>query len=200
MHTLRSLSHWLSFLCAVLSVSACGGDEGGIEPDPAADEAALVRADEAATKLATTLKGRLMEVMMADGPPAAVSVCAMEAQALTSSIMDETGARVGRSSLRLRNPGNKAPSWVADWLTTQGEREAAGVEGVREVVDGPSGRVARVLRPIAVEQGCLNCHGDPAQMMSEVITVLEQSYPNDAATGYAVGDLRGALWVEADVE
>ena len=57
------------------------------------------------------------------------------------------------------------------------------------------GRVAlRLMRGIATEPGCLACHG--AQVAPAVRAAIAADYPDDAATGFAVGDLRGGLWVE----
>jgi len=168
-------------------------------PDPSrarVDAAALERASAAARELGQTLKGRLMGAMAEGGPAAAVDLCATQARELTAAVGQRAEARVGRSSLRLRNPANAAPPWVAAWLEAQGERPAEGVEGIRQVVDTEDGRSARVLVPIAVEAPCLVCHGDPAAIPAEVKTVLQARYPEDRATGYRLGDLRGALFAE----
>ena len=52
----------------------------------------------------------------------------------------------------------------------------------------------RLMRGIATEPGCLACHG--AQVAPAVRAAIAAHYPDDAATGFAVGDLRGGLWVE----
>lgn len=131
------------------------------------------------------------------GAASAVAVCASEAQSITAGVRQETGVTVGRSSLRLRNEADAAPPWVAEWLKAQGERKAEGAAGISAVVDTPEGKRARVLMPIAIEAGCLPCHGDPSAIAPEVKAALQAKYPADAATGYAIGDLRGALWAEA---
>lgn len=157
------------------------------------DEAMLARADAAATQLATTLRGRLTAALREGGPARAATVCADEAQGIVAQVRRDTGVTVGRSSLRLRAPADAAPDWVAQWLRAQGERPAAGVAGVRSV----SNDRGRVLRPIAVEGPCVMCHGAATAIPAEVRAVLAARYPGDRATGYAVGDLRGALWAEA---
>lgn len=165
-------------------------------PSPGSPEAdALARAEAAAKQLTATLKPRVAEEIAKGGPAAAVNVCAGEAQALTARVQAETGVTVGRSSLRLRNPANVAPPWVAEWLTAQGERAATGVTPIAEVVDG----TARVLKPIPIEEKCLLCHGPTESLAPEVKALLAEKYPNDAATGYALGDLRGALWATVPV-
>ncbi len=172
-------------------------------PQPAAasapggpEAAALARADAAAMRLASTLKARVVEEMGKGGPVAAVKVCNAEAPALAAQIQAETGVTLGRSSLRLRNPANGGPDWVRAWLDQQGERPAAGVAPVSTVADGK----ARVIKPIAVEAPCLACHGAPEALAPDVRTELAQRYPADTATGYALGDLRGALWAEVAVQ
>jgi hypothetical protein len=152
--------------------------------------AAIARANDAADRLGRELRGRLLAAME-NGPPSAVEVCSSEAPAIASAIVESTGARVGRSSLRLRNSANAAPPWVATWLTETGERPASEVQGFTRVESG----VARVLRPIAVEGPCLHCHGET--IAPEVAEKLRDRYPDDRATGYRLGDLRGALWAEA---
>jgi hypothetical protein len=39
-------------------------------------------------------------------------------------------------------------------------------------------------------------HGDPDTFAPEVSQALQKLYPDDAATGFAIGDLRGAFRVE----
>lgn len=172
---------------------ACGSPETAPPPEPAPEVASeAAQAEAAAKKLGGTLKARMVEAMGSGGPGAAITVCADEAQGLTAQIADETGVRVGRSSSRLRNPANAGPDWVTAWLRAQGERPAEGVAPLREIVDGR----ARVILPIAVEAPCLVCHGAPQAIPVDVREVLAARYPDDDATGYAVGDLRGALWAE----
>lgn len=202
----------VTLLLAALVVG-CGGESSTPAPSTSPDEreapapspaseqteppeaAALQRANAAADALGRTLRGRLLAAMSEGGPPAAMQVCADAAQGMAEDVAREHGARVGRSSLRLRNPANEAPPWVAEWLASQGERPAEGVEGFARVEDGR----ARVLRPIAVEGPCVNCHGPREAIAPEVTAILSERYPDDRATGYAVGDLRGALWAEVEV-
>jgi hypothetical protein len=149
--------------------------------------------------LQTQLRARLTAVMSTEGPQAAVRVCADEAQALTQAVAKAHGASGGRASLRQRNATSPPPDWVASWLQTQGERKGEGVQGMAETVDTPAGRVARVLQPIVIAEPCLACHGAAETIAPAVKEVLAARYPNDRATGYALGDLRGAAWAEVAV-
>lgn len=162
----------------------------------AASSDALARAEAAAKKLGGALRTRLVDAMNQGGAPSAVRVCADEAPGIAAAIQKETGASLGRASLRPRNPNSAAPAWVGAWLAAQGERKAEGVAGMSAVVDTERGRMARVIKPITIEAACLSCHGAPGTISPEVSAVLQARYPSDRATGYAIGDLRGALWAE----
>lgn len=160
------------------------------EPSPDA----LPKVDNALTEFAGTLRKKVGDAMTEGGPASAIDVCAREAPVLSAKVRAEKGITIGRSSLRLRNPADAPPPWVAEWLRAQGERKAEGVVGVRTVAEVDGKKVARVLKPIAIEARCLNCHGK--ELAPEVKQALAAKYPSDAATGYELGDLRGALWAE----
>lgn len=148
----------------------------------------LPRADAAMTQLGSALKAKLTEAMKTGGPVAAIDVCSKEAPALLASVQQETGVKLGRASLRLRNQADAPPPWVAEWLAKQGERKVDGVAPFRDAKAG------RVIKPIAIEAPCLACHG--SEVAPDVKAALAAKYPKDAATGYQLGDLRGAFWAE----
>ena len=52
------------------------------------------------------------------------------------------------------------------------------------------------LFPIRLDVKCLMCHGQPDDILDEVKPELAKRYPDDAATGFKPGDLRGWFWVE----
>ena len=167
---------------------------------PAADSpeasAAFAKADEALTQLGGNLRSKLMAALQAGGPAAAVEVCSQVAPGMANEVREQTGVAVGRASLRQRSPAIAAPDWVAAWLALQGEREAEGVQPLHRVDMGEGGPVARVITPITVAAPCLACHGPAEGIDPSVRAVLAERYPDDAATGYQEGDLRGAMWAE----
>ncbi|MEZ4381901.1 MAG: DUF3365 domain-containing protein [Nannocystaceae bacterium] len=169
---------------------------------PASEEerAAVIAAEGAARKLGGILKDKVQEAMTAGAPKSAASTCAELAQKLTAEVREVTGVAVGRASTRLRNPKNAPPPWVDRWLREHEAAPASAAAPERWIVDDPDGAVARVLLPIAVEPLCLQCHGQKDSIDSGAREVLDRRYPGDAATGYAVGDLRGALWAERAVD
>ncbi len=159
---------------------------------------ALAWAEQAASEAKRGLKKRLQSAMHAGGPVEAVTACNLQAPSVVADIERIRDVRVGRSSLRLRNPDNAAaPAWVAAWLEVHGANRADPDSTVAEVVTQADGTaVARVLHPLAVEPLCLTCHGPPEAVAAPVRERIAGLYPNDNAMGYAAGDLRGVLWAE----
>jgi hypothetical protein len=50
------------------------------------------------------------------------------------------------------------------------------------------------VEPIVVQPMCVTCHG--ADVAPDLRAKIEELYPDDQATGYAAGDLRGIFWAE----
>lgn len=196
-------SYTLAYLFTLAAfVSACGNPsspEGRAsspsEPDeqPSQEEAALERARNAADQLATNLRSRLIAAMQESGPAGAVDVCSREAGQITARAGAQFDTRVGRASLRMRSDAD-APGWVRTWLEQNDGKSAAHVSGFERIEDGH----ARVLRPLAIQGPCLNCHG--SNLAPEVAAAIEERYPADQATGYELGDLRGALYAESAID
>jgi hypothetical protein len=52
------------------------------------------------------------------------------------------------------------------------------------------------MKPLIVQPVCIACHGPRENIPAEVKLILEQKYPEDRATGFLVGDVRGAISVK----
>ena len=149
------------------------------------ESALLLKSRELTADYATQLKAALQESMTTGGPVEAISVCSELAPALASEISRRSGAKVRRTSVRFRNPGNAPDDWEAQALATL---EHSGDTEVFEIT--PSGG-ARYLKAIPMAPVCVTCHGDA--LPPAVQERLDDAYPHDRATGFAVGDLRGAF-------
>lgn len=121
------------------------------------------------------------------GAAGAIGVCKDQAPKIAQAVAREKGVMIGRTSARLRNPANAAPSWAVGMLNDQpaGPRLTANT-------DGSLG----VTLPIKLSANCLACHGSPDTIDPAVKAALATNYPNDQATGFDEGDLRGWFWVE----
>ena len=116
---------------------------------------------------------------------------ALMAPMISEHVADNHGLEIGRTSHRLRNPENLPPEWAA-----------AAVEAVSETagyVEGPAGELG-VMLPIKLASPCLACHGENDSLNEDVRSALAESYPDDQATGFAEGDLRGWFWIEVSGE
>ncbi|SMP59596.1 Protein of unknown function [Neorhodopirellula lusitana] len=133
------------------------------------------------------LSGRLMEAMGQQGPAQAIAVCQQEANEIAADVGKDAGLKIGRAGVRLRNPKNQPPEWAKS-LT-------------EERVDTPTfvmlnnGNAAALL-PIKLQGQCLMCHGSSDQIAPIIQDQLARLYPDDQATGFREGELRGWFHIE----
>lgn len=185
-----------ALVCLVM-LSACSKSQD--KSPPPAPAAAEVTAEERARgasvigELKKSLVGALTSAL-GQGAPSAIEVCHTMAPALADSLSRD-GVVVGRATNKPRNPKNGATGWQAEALAELERKHAAGqpLAGETFVKRLPDGRVA-YAEPLVIQELCLACHG--ANLAPEVQSVLAAKYPDDRATGYAVGDLRGIAWAE----
>ena len=147
----------------------------------------LERATAARDALGQRLLGRVLEVVNEDGHAAAVEVCHGEAGPITAAVAEELGVRIGRTSDRNRNVANVAPAWAVEVIAARPAEPVLLPQGD----DG-----LHAVFPIRTMPPCLACHGGEADRAPGVDAVLAARYPDDQATGYAAGELRGWFWVE----
>ena len=165
------------------------------EPAPPVDKAVLAEQAKAAVQaLGGALKGELEAAMKTGGPVAAMSVCQIKAPELAKAISVEQGMTVKRVSLKNRNPVmGAANAWQTKVLNDFETRKAAGEDpatlAYAEVVD----HEFRFMKAIPTAAVCLGCHG--TNLSPAVTAKLTELYPQDKATGYKEGDLRGAFVV-----
>jgi hypothetical protein len=168
----------------------------------AQDEAARTEAARAiAASLMGGLAGKLQEAIKTGGPAAAIGVCTTLAPTTTGALSRQRGMKVTRVSLKVRNPLLGTPdAWEQGVLAAFESRLAKGEAPDRlefaETVAEPGGRYFRYVKALPVQPLCLNCHGDPAGFAPEVREALAREYPADRATGYAVGQVRGAISIK----
>jgi len=155
------------------------------------NEALAERARAAQNALGSRLMAELSGAIAKQGAPGAIEVCSQIAPAIARRVSDEHGVRIGRTSWRLRNPENTPPAWARRSIERRVETQ--------RVWRHESGTLA-MLTPIRVNTLCLQCHGSGDQISDETRERLDELYPEDEATGFAEGDLRGWFWVEVDPE
>jgi hypothetical protein len=162
---------------------------------PPVDKAVLAEQAQAVVQaLGGALKAELEAAMKTGGPVAAMSICQIKAPELAKTISAQQGMAVKRVSLKNRNPvTGAANAWQTKVLNDFETRKAAGEDpatlAYAEVVD----HEFRFMKAIPTAAVCLGCHG--ANLSPAVTAKLTELYPQDQATGYKEGDLRGAFVV-----
>ena len=165
---------------------------------PFADEDLAARIDasrEAIKSFAGALQKQLKSAMTDGGPTAAIEVCNIAAPEIAESASTASGWSVGRTSLKLRNPGNAADTWELAVLREFEDRKAAGEDpgtlDHAEIVVRDGQRTFRYMKAIPTQPVCIVCHG--TSIAPEVTARLDALYPEDRARGFEVGDIRGAF-------
>lgn len=147
-------------------------------------------------KLASTLGGELKKAKEEGGASAAITVCNTKAQDLTSLVSEASTWDISRTSLKLRNSDNAPDDWELAVLEQFDSKAKQGANlktlGFSQVlVDSEGRKIFRMMKAIPVSDQCLACHG--TKIKPELKERLEVLYPDDKATGFSTGELRGAF-------
>jgi hypothetical protein len=171
-----------------------------------AEDNALVKNTQEARALVKTfgsdLKHVLKTAMKSEGPIKALTVCNIEAGPIADKNSSLSGWKIGRTSLKVRNESNAPDKWESTVLYAFEKRKAAG-ENLKtmeysETVKSGDKTVFRYMKPIPTAGLCLSCHGNV--LGAEITQKVQTLYPNDTATGFTVGDIRGAFTLTKTID
>lgn len=154
-----------------------------------AQKAQLERAKKARQEMGGAMLGLVSKAVKEEGFEAAIEVCSGKAPELAAQVAAKHDVKLGRTSFKLRNTKNTAPDWAKEHVA---KRSTAPLYVANK--DGGFGE----LSAIKVGPPCLKCHGQADQLGPGVADTLAKLYPEDRATGFAAGDLRGWFWVEVN--
>ncbi len=153
--------------------------------------------DEVSTTLLKTLGKNLKERMQSEGLLGAAKFCSVQAFPITDTVDAKYGKDISvkRISLNERNPAN-APQGsekvIMDALHNLQDNNVVLPKFLVERIDNST---VKYYKPLSINKGvCLKCHGDISKS-SELSKFMKSNYPQDKATGYKMGDLRGAIVV-----
>ncbi|MEF8725195.1 MAG: DUF3365 domain-containing protein [Candidatus Accumulibacter delftensis] len=174
-----------------------------IIPAVHAQDTAALMAD--TRKTALPVLPKVVQAMQAavqeQGPVAAISVCKEKAPQLLQEMRQQTGWAIHRVSLKARNAKTGTPdAWEARQLADFNIQVANGAKPqqleVGEIIVASDGRRQfRYMKALPVVEVCQTCHGPADSLSPELTAALAKDYPHDQATGYATGEIRGALSV-----
>jgi len=152
---------------------------------------------EVSTTLLQTLGKNLKKEMKAKGPIAAATFCTSEAYALTEGVDKKYGEdiNVKRISLQERNPANSAKGSEKKILEAMKGLSKNNVKLPEYFIERVNKDTYKYYRPLSINKKvCLKCHGNVTKN-PKLANYLQKTYPHDKATGYKMGDLRGAVVV-----
>jgi Protein of unknown function (DUF3365) len=161
-------------------------------------EQALMDARQISSDLADKVRGLLLKEIDIGGFVGAVKVCSEMAQGITREFNARSGHTVRRISLRYRNPWNMPDEYERrklEELDLLNKKKKIKNEYVAVIEEGGQ-KYLRYMRPLVAVPLCVNCHGPKENIPADVKTILAEKYPEDRATGFLVGDLRGAISVK----
>lgn len=184
----------LASLCAV-AISGCAGIQTA---EKTVDTKTLDETRAVAGQLTTQLGARLKAEMSSSGPESAVGVCKQVAPEISARLSAEKGWQVGRVGTRVRNTATNTPNiWQQEALKQFADRLAKGEKPdtmeYTQIESDAYGKTLRYAKAIVVQPVCVTCHGAPESIPEGVKARIKQEYPGDQATGYQVGELRGAV-------
>lgn len=135
------------------------------------------------------LSTELQKSMSEGGVAKAVKYCNVEALPITDSLSNKYGVKIKRTSDRIRNPKNMA-----------NQEEISVIESYKKLLSS-DGKLSPMIKshktetmfyaPIIANELCLKCHGNKKDI--DEYSIITDLYPDDLATGYMTGDLRG-IW------
>lgn len=165
---------------------------------PEAPEAEVTAARAAVKTLGERLKAELGAALKAGGPSAAVGVCRTVAPAIAEDASRMHDVEVGRTALKVRNPDNVPDAFerkvLEDFVQQIAEgADPATLEHAEVIVENGEKRFRYMKAIPTAAEPCLACHGTdigPA-LKAEILEL----YPDDQATGFVAGELRGAFTV-----
>ncbi|MCF6287908.1 MAG: DUF3365 domain-containing protein [Proteobacteria bacterium] len=146
------------------------------------------------------LKAQLQTAMKSGGPIAAISVCNEQAPLIAQELSKQTGWEIYRTSLK---PRAKQPdAWEIRTMQSFEQRLKDGNKVkklfTQDIVAVNEKATFRYMQAIETKQLCLLCHGE--NIAADVADKITELYPDDKATGFKLGDIRGAFSIIQSID
>lgn len=163
---------------------------------PLSDDQAIAKGSAASAALLQKLGGEVKKNMEASGPVKTVEFCSLHALSMTDQIAGESGTQIKRLTLKERNPVNAAEGDEKALLQKWEEMVKNGQNlPSHELKKAKNGKIVYYKPLLINNEACLKCHGNIAAD-TPLDKAIKSTYPEDKATGYKMGDLRGMIKVE----
>jgi hypothetical protein len=153
----------------------------------------LLKARECGQKLVATLQAELSAAMSQGGPAAAIATCKTRAPAIAKEIGEAAGVEIHRVSPKNRNPRARLDETEQKFFKLLSDRRAAGEAAESLETFELSPTELRYAKALVTQPLCLSCHGPVEALDPKVKEALARDYPEDLATGYEAGQIRGLI-------
>jgi len=164
-------------------------------------KAEIEKAKKIAMAFGGELKAELKKAMKDGGPLNALEICNTKAMPITKRVAKEQGATLSRVSLKNRNPENAPNDWQKAVLEDFDARTAKGEDiktmAFADIIENEGKKQLRFMKALPTGGKCLECHG--SEIDADVSAKLAELYPQDKATGYEKGQVRGAVVIVKDL-
>jgi hypothetical protein len=134
----------------------------------------------------------LMQAIKKHGLSYAITFCNDTAEVLTQSVSTVLNVKMKRVSDKNRNLFNGANPKELAYISKSKSLLLNGKTINSEF--SISGAIVTAYIPIMTKPICLSCHGEVANMDSNVVAKIKKLYPDDNAMNYKDQELRG-IWV-----
>lgn len=172
--------------------------------DAGAEAARIQKARDVVQTLSDRFRVELTGALKGSGGAmGAIGVCQTTAPELIATAADESSFEISRVALRIRNPDNAPDAWEEGVMKTFQKQAKDGADVAKlefsEIVVTPEGdKLFRYMKAIPTAEMCLACHG--TDIKTDVKAEIQRTYPDDKATGFKLGELRGAFSVLQVIE
>jgi hypothetical protein len=158
------------------------------KPDPAVEGPKII------AEAFGRLSGALAQAIAKEGPAKALSVCSEKAPQIAKEVATTHGVTLRRASAKPRNPKNAADNAEKAVLEVFAAALAKKEAPKPQTITNADGSTSFFTPIVLGNPLCLQCHGTPNQDIApETLVAIQKLYPDDKATGFKLGDLRG-LW------
>ncbi len=188
----KSIPLFLLFInCSIFAA------EQSSSPDVEIEGAELQKeAKQKIKSFAKTLKATLGAAIKAGDLSSGVEVCSKQAPIIAESL-STNGWQLSRTSFKPRNTKNMPNAWQVSVLDAFEKQKADGKPVSEIAFSTHQGNQFQFVKAIPTSELCLKCHGKNIE--PSLRATINNLYPNDQATGFSLGDIRGAFVVQKTV-
>ena len=192
---------WLGLLgCSKPASTPNDPPTAAMVPSAEQTEVARRRGRAIATETFGLLRTNLQTAIQSGGISNALPFCSIAASPLTASMAEKHGVTLRRITHKARQPSAKASETERTLLSHfESLITAASITNPPPpVVTNLAPGTLTFFAPIVIGvELCLKCHGEPGTDIAQTdLDLIRKLYPQDEATGFKLGQLRGAWRID----